>query len=415
MTVHFIVNPVSGGGLSAKMWKKVEPELKNYFVNYKSEFTAGRGHGTYLAREALKSGSKLIVAVGGDGIINEVVNGFFENDIPINPDAELGMINFGTGSDFARTIKHSVDFEDILKPLQIERSEPCDVGLCTFTNDLGSMQKRYFINVADMGIGGLVTREKEAAGGFRLGKLGYLLETLKATLSFKNVESEITIDSHPSFNTKILSVIVANGKYFGGNMLISPYSDIYDGYFDVIVIGDVPRLGRLFAMSKIYSGKHLDHKNVGYFRAKKIKIVTKSSALIELDGEPSGCAPVIFEVIKQAVRVKGRARTMERIQEELPVRLKVCRKARENESEMIAMSQDISVGGVKLVIKDKVGVGDEIELKYNLPSSMEPLTIKGDVISVKRGQNDHWEVSVQTTKMNTKDKARLVEYINLQK
>ncbi len=411
MNVHFIVNPASGGGLGRTMWPRLEPELTKCFAEHHVVYTERRGHATVLASEALAHGASLVVAVGGDGTINEVVNGFFDGGRPVNPDAEFGMINLGTGSDFARTIRFSTDIVDFLKPLCVARSEPCDLGRCTFTTPDGATQERYFINIADLGIGGEVARKKAAVEKWRLGRLGYLWTTFSTMLAYRNIPAEIAIDDHPPIATNMFSVIVANGKYFGGDMLISPYSEIYDGYFDVIVIGDVGTFKKIFTMRKVYQGRHLDLKEVGFFRAKKITVRTTRPALLDCDGEQPGQTPATFEVIPHAIRIKGRARIHERIPQELPVRYAIYEKSLARDATHVGMTRDLSTNGISFVATERAYVGDKIEIKYNLPCSLETIVARGEVIKADALGDGKWNVSLQIVDIGRKNRALLKEYL----
>ena len=181
----FIVNPRSANGSTGKLWEQLAHVIRGEIGDLNAEFTATANHATELTRRALDEGFEMVVAVGGDGTINEVVNGFFDAGTPVNPDAVLGVISRGTGSDFIKTLEIPKEIGAACRTLSGRRTRRCDIGYFTSTGPDGEKLERHFINIADFGIGGeaveRVNNTTKAFGGF----VSFLYGTIKTLLVYK--------------------------------------------------------------------------------------------------------------------------------------------------------------------------------------------------------------------------------------
>jgi YegS/Rv2252/BmrU family lipid kinase len=301
--IFFIVNPVSAGKKTLKEWPVFEIKLKEKGFKFDWIYTEYPEHATIITREVIKSGYDLIVSVGGDGTMNEVLNGFFENGNLINDEAKLAVFARGTGCDFIRSFGIKRGFENFVKILEKNEVQKLDVGKVSFLHTSGQVVTKHFLNISDVGLGGETTRRVNKTKKHLKGFLAFLIGAMLTILKYRNKTIELEIDGKIVKNEKINSVIVANAKYFGGGMYISPNSEVNDGLLDIIIIGDFKTLELIRDFHLIYNGKHLTHQKISHYKAKKVKITSEPVALLEFDGEQQGTTPAEFEIIQQAVKV----------------------------------------------------------------------------------------------------------------
>ena len=300
-----IVNPKSQGGKLGKRWTEVGEILGRAFP-FDEVMTQGVGDATRLAREALKGGAERIVAIGGDGTVNEVVNGFFDNGAPIAPNATFGLIPYGTGGDFRRTVGLPKEIADAAAVIAAGERRKIDVGKLGFVATDGAPATRMFANIASFGVSGVVDRLVNESGKKLGGKLSFMFASVRATWSYKNQRVQLVFDGRDRVDLSINTVAVANGKYFGGGMKVAPDAELDDATFDVVSIGDLG-MGEVLSMSrKIYKGEHLAMDKVSVRRAKVVEAEgIEPGAVIELDvdGENPGRLPARFEIVPAALWV----------------------------------------------------------------------------------------------------------------
>ncbi len=293
-TPLFIVNPRAGGG-KARSFLPLGGEIR---------FTDGPGHATELARDGLKEGRSLIVAVGGDGTLNEVVNGFFEGNRPLNPSAELGVVGIGTGCDTIKSFRIPKDPRKAFRLLDDFEARSIDLCRVGFRDHHGEEALRYFINIAEAGLGGAVVfstnKSTKKLGGF----LTFFLGTLQAILHHRNATLELQVDGDLPRALVAANIVVGNGKYFGGGMKILPRAEFDDQLLEVLVMGDLSRLELLANLGGVYFGTHLKHPLVECFRASRVKISSTRPLLLDVDGEQPGTTPADFEILPKALKVR---------------------------------------------------------------------------------------------------------------
>jgi len=299
-----VVNPNSQGGRLGKRWPELADTLARAFP-FDDVQTKGPGDATRIAREALRSGAERIVAIGGDGTINEVVNGFFDDGAPIAPDASFALIPYGTGGDFRRSIEVPLDHAEAAAVIAANKRKQIDVGKLELTRRDGTRAIRMFANIASFGVSGVVDRLVNESGK-KLGRLSFALATARAAWSYKNQRVQLVFDGDPQSRVEatVNTVAVANGKYFGGAMMVAPHAELDDGQFDVISMGDfgfgdVVKSGR-----RLYQGTHLAMDKVTSRRARIVDAEpVDPSATVELDvdGEPLGVLPARFELLPAAL------------------------------------------------------------------------------------------------------------------
>ncbi|MBD3228993.1 MAG: YegS/Rv2252/BmrU family lipid kinase [Candidatus Lokiarchaeota archaeon] len=306
--MFIIINPKSGNGKTEKRWKNIiQPLLDSKDFKYEFEITEYQNHATEIARERVKAGEDYIVAVGGDGTFNEVVNGFFENNELINPDVILGLVSSGTGSDTIKTLGHSKEFEDAVDILKNGIDKKVDIGLARYKNFEGEPESRYFINVGDVGLGGDVVDRVNKTTKIFGGKVSFLIGAIRGILHHKKVNSKIIIGEKEDqeYECDLNLVAVGIGQYFGGGMWICPNAINDDGLFDIVTIQDAGRWKLLTNIGKIYDGKHLEMPEAKeHPRAKRVKVEAQEPLFLDLDGEQVGTTDVEFTIIPQAVLIK---------------------------------------------------------------------------------------------------------------
>jgi YegS/Rv2252/BmrU family lipid kinase len=302
-----VVNPASAGGKAGKQWPETSALLHAQFGAFDEARTAAPGDATTLTREAIRGGAEMVVALGGDGTTNEVVNGFFEEagGPAVNPDAVLGLLPFGTGGDFRKTLGLGLDLTENVQRLRGRESRQIDVGRMTCVGHDGQELVRHFINIASFGMSGdvdaRVNRSRKTLGG----KLTFMVATVRSLLSFDNVRIRLTLDDREPFERLCNTVSVANGKWFGGGMKVAPNAEPDDGIFDLIGFGDVGIGWFATKQGLLYKGEHLDDSRVFSDRAARVRAesVEEREVLIDLDGEQPGRLPATFDVLPGAIRV----------------------------------------------------------------------------------------------------------------
>jgi len=299
--MRMIVNPVAANGAVSKRWPQMRDILRAEGGQFDASFTTGPNHATQLAREALSAGYRTIVAVGGDGTLNEVVNGLMLESM-VNPTVNLGIIPGGTGSDLVRTLGIPHDCRAACHRLLRGKPHCIDLGLVTCVSE-GREIQRYFLNVAGLGFDGEVAERVNRSSKALGGTIPFLSSLFVKLLTYQNKTVEVTLDGQQRLQQKVNSVLVCNGRYVGGSMHIAPHAALDDGLFDVVIIGDTGRLEVIANVPRIYRGTHLSHPKVDEYRARKVRAKAQERMLLQADGELIGEAPATFQIIPQALQV----------------------------------------------------------------------------------------------------------------
>jgi YegS/Rv2252/BmrU family lipid kinase len=296
---RLIVNPTAGAGRTAKKWPYIKALLKNTGLRFEHDITEAPGHAIELAKSAVNKGYKLVVSVGGDGTINEIVNGIYATgDMK---DVELGIIGTGTGSDYIRTIGVSKYYQESCHHLMNPMKKSVDLGMVEFTQN-GQPAKRIFANFAGLGFDAEVVKATTKKFKNFGGKPAYLMGLLSTFTTYKNRQIQITINGQTE-NHKVCTIVMSNGKYGGGSMLLAPNADPCDELFDVIIIGDVTKPDLLRSLPRIYKGTHLTHPKVMVKRTNLITISSDEPMAIQADGDLLGEAPARFTVLPSVLNI----------------------------------------------------------------------------------------------------------------
>ncbi|MCI0476433.1 MAG: diacylglycerol kinase family lipid kinase, partial [Anaerolineales bacterium] len=295
--------PTAARGAMRERWCAIEATLRAENFAFDFVFTERPWHAVELTRAALDAGCDLIVAVGGDGTLNEVVNGMFTADgTPINPNAALGVITSGTGGDFARTAGIPRDPTAAARQLaHATQTRAIDLGEMIFTR-AGKETRRFFANIAGIGFDAEVIERTESGGKRGGGTIPYYSALVTTIWKYRNKQVVVQMDDQ-RVEGKMNAVVVCNGKFFGGGMQISPNSNLADGILDVIILGDLGRFEVVMNTPRLYNGTILEHPKVTTYRARTIVVEPAQRMLIEADGEFIGPGPATFRVCRGALNL----------------------------------------------------------------------------------------------------------------
>lgn len=294
-----IVNPVAGASATYRKWPKISSLLRHIGLPFEFQYTEGVGHAIELAREATNNGCQLLVAVGGDGTVNEVANGILLSK-DLN-EATIGIISTGTGGDFIRSAGIDRDYIKACSSLTGTRRRLIDVGVVEYYKD-GQSHRRFFINSSGIGFDAAVAETSNRLPKFLGGTIPYIIGLLKSLVGYQNKPVTISMGDKTE-SKRILSVVVANGRYFGGGMRVAPLADIDDGLLDVIAVGDMGKLELLKAFHTIYKGTHIHHPKVEMEKTTRVRIESTEKFLVHADGEFLGEGPVSFGLIPSALSI----------------------------------------------------------------------------------------------------------------
>jgi len=301
--IVFIVNPHSGNGSTGRKWADIHAAAESRLGTFTSCMTSGPGDATRIARSHLLDGAEVIVCVGGDGTLNEVVNGFMDEDGPIRKDAILGFIPKGTGCDFVRTTAIPRGIEESLDTIRCCHSCLIDIGRLRYRSHDDAPCTRYFHNITSFGLGGevvdKVNRTTKAFGPF----ISFIWSTLITLLCYGKKTIRLKVDDRYDEEIKIWNVAVANGQYHGGGMQVAPEAVINDGLFHITVIGDLSLAGVFRHLPKLYNGKINKIREVSFLTGKKVEAYSEQPVLLDVDGEQPGRLPVVIDIIPSALWV----------------------------------------------------------------------------------------------------------------
>lgn len=300
-----IVNPVSANGRTGRNWPRIAGEMKEAGLQFDVQITSKSGEATLLAQTALQQGYQNIIAVGGDGTLNEVLNGFFEseNSSLINPEARLGLISSGTGRDFIKTINYSKDIKQACRTLARNHTRTIDIGKVCYQNSEEKRSSSFYINIAGMGMDGetvdRVNRTTKVFGG----KVSFLWGTIAALIQYRNRELTLEIDGMTRYHGEATLVAVANGQYFGGGMRIAPEAELESGHFDIIIVDGMTKPEVIANLHRIYLGTHLSHPKVCMMRGRHVRATSSQRVLLNVDGEQPGVLNAEFELLPQKLQL----------------------------------------------------------------------------------------------------------------
>jgi diacylglycerol kinase (ATP) len=296
--VLLIVNP-SRGRQAVRQLARMEGALEALGVRTDVWFTEHQGHGAELAHRGLSEGYATIVAVGGDGTVNEVVNGTAGSGVAV------GALPLGANNDFLRSLgvwtwQQACD----VVAQGVERQ--LDLGLAEYQNEAGERRRRHYAVLADVGFGSEVVRHtprrlKHALGG----GLGYIVSLYRTAVGRRGGARRMKVwaDGRLRYDERLLLMEALNGMYAGGGLKVAPRARMDDGFLDVFLVREMSWFKIWTLFPTIFQGTHIEHAKGEYFQVREVAVEAEGSVSLSLDGEVLGSTPAKFSVVPAALRV----------------------------------------------------------------------------------------------------------------
>lgn len=286
----FIINPVAGKGKSIEFKEKIEDIFKDLDLKYEIVITEKSGYATRKVKELTSKEKCRVYSIGGDGTLNEVLNGM------IGSDSSLAVIPAGSGNDFARTLYGDISCDNILQKLIYGKEKTIDVA---------KLNERYYLNISSVGFDANVVNNARKYKKYRLisGPMAYAIGLINSLITFKSMKLIFEVDGK-EIDTEMYLIAVANGKCYGGGISIAPNAEIEDGFLDVYAIRR-PKVHRLIRfLPKVIKGKDIrDIDEVTYIKCKKIRVKAKDEITTNIDGEIAFLNDMTFEIIPKAINI----------------------------------------------------------------------------------------------------------------
>lgn len=286
MSYCFIVNPTAGKGRGAKVAANLDNLLMGK-IEYTILTTEYAGHGVELTQKAIDEGARYIVSVGGDGTMNEVLNGIGESNIP------LGIIPVGTGNDLARTLGIPLDFEKSLEVLLNGK---------VISIDLGKERDNYFSIITGIGFPSDVMYHVNTTSSLFKGPLKILAGIYKTMNKLRPLPLTITTDQS-TFDCEVMGVFILNCKFTGGGLRIAPEADHQDGLLDMVLMHSMSKWDFLRLVPKTYSGKHVTHPQVEIIRTSSFSVMSNEPLRKLVDGNVIGSTPLEGKIIPNGLKI----------------------------------------------------------------------------------------------------------------
>jgi YegS/Rv2252/BmrU family lipid kinase len=298
-----IVNPKAGSGKGLSDWPVISNQLNRSGVDFTCVFTEHKFHAVELTVKAINDGFRKLVAIGGDGTINEIVNGLFIQQKAAPNEISLAVIPAGTGNDWLRMFGIPATYSKAVQSIVNHRTILQDVGLITFYESR-IRHRCYMANMAGMGFDAMVNRLfNHLKDEGRYSKNMYLRGTFRTLLSYRPKRFAVTVDGEPMYEGPVFSAAVGIGKYNGGGMNQMPNAVIDDGLLDITIVKKMNPFRVLYHFRKLYNGKIYTIPKVLARQGKRVSIETYPTSPIEIDGEAMGYSPFTFELIPQSIKV----------------------------------------------------------------------------------------------------------------
>jgi len=297
-----IVNPIAGGSSVRRQWPRIRRQLHNIGLSFDYEFTRGTGHAAELARQAAEIGYPCLVAVGGDGTVNEVANGLLCSGR--SGSTILGIVSAGSACSFARSLGIAQDYAGACSLLKGGKIAVIDVGVVQCQSNRQLVQ-RYFLNTADVGLGSAMVDAWTRLPNYLGRSVNHGLRTVQGlSCLYKHRNTIIKLHEGDKVETIFSSdIIIANGQYFADGMQIAPYAKLDDGLLDIVSVRDLGRSELLKMWPALYKGNHIRNPKIKEVKSTGITIESEDSLFVEADGIMLGETPASFWVIPSALTV----------------------------------------------------------------------------------------------------------------
>jgi len=297
-----IVNPNAGSGKGGKDWERIAALLVKAGIHFSVRFTEKRGHAIMISKESIVEGFRKIVTVGGDGTLNEVLNGAYLQNSCKPSEISLGLIPVGTGNDWGKMFGIPLIYEGAIEIIKQDKTMLHDVGVINYMSGEQTLT-RYFINTAGVGFEAAVVKkaniQKEKG---KSNRAIYLYNLFSSLVSYKHAEVTLYIEDQIIKN-RIFSINAGNGRYCGGGMRQTPDALPDDGLLDVTVIKEIGRIEIIKNLKILYDGTILSHPKIDGYRVKNFRVESVQQLMIEADGELLGHTPAEFSVIPAGIKI----------------------------------------------------------------------------------------------------------------
>jgi YegS/Rv2252/BmrU family lipid kinase len=297
-----VVNPNAGSGMGAKDWKTIASLLDKYKIKYRSVFTTKKHDAIRISRRGVEDGYRNIIAVGGDGTVNEVVNGCFRQKACDTKELTVGAITVGTGNDWGRMFDIPMDYEGAVRVISQQKRFLQDAGVVYYYFGTRRL-KRYFINIAGLGFDAIVCRntniQKDKG---KSSKALYFWTLLRSLLGYRYTSTEVDIDGNV-FTNEVFTMSLGIGKYSGGGMIQTPNAIPDDGLFDITIIKRMRKGEVIRNLKMLYDGSILEHPKTAGYKGKIILVDSDPLIHLEADGESLGHSPIEFNIIPKSINI----------------------------------------------------------------------------------------------------------------
>jgi YegS/Rv2252/BmrU family lipid kinase len=301
-----VLNPASGGGALKRRFARVEAKLKAALGPIEIERTRAPRDAERIAREAVRAGVERIIVAGGDGTMSEVVTGLI--GAGLGRYAQIAPLALGTGGDLLRTFGAARRVEAAIERIAAGKTRRVDAGRVCFRDLEGRERISYFLNVASLGVSGLVTKLVNEMPKRLGGRLSFLLATLQALGRYRPAPIALEIDGKPFFEGPLILATAANGRFFGGGMEVAPEARPDDGLLDVVIVSGLSKPELLLKLPRLYGGSHLGIPGVAFARCRRLAAAPLAGCqgvFTEVDGEPLGVLPASYEVLPGEITLLG--------------------------------------------------------------------------------------------------------------
>ncbi len=302
--VHIILNPVAGSFKGSKIEPLVRSLAEKYWPGqFELVCTRYAGEAVELAARIGAAGNSTVVAAGGDGTINEVINGLLSQQPSSGTPCTLGIINCGSGAGLAQTLHLPSAIEAQIEGITTWPSSPLDVGLISYTDPSREPRQRRYISECQIGLGGAVVSRVSTAHKRFGGKVAFGHVAVGQLFAYHSTQMELRCDGYPVFSRPLIGIVAGNGSRCAGGMRLTPDAQPFDGLLDVLSIFEMSLMQRIRSFSKVYTGQHVRLPYFDLRQAREIAIESDPPVWVESDGELLGVTPCSIRIEPGAVQV----------------------------------------------------------------------------------------------------------------
>lgn len=305
--VRLVFNPRAGAGAALRRLPELVDAMNDLDLPFEIAKTCGPGDATTIARRSFDDGIDLLAVVGGDGTLNEVVQAYIDDRGDAIRGPDLALVPIGTGGDTKRTLGLSGDLRSNVRRLRYGSARPYDLASMKLVDFDGRTTVKAFVNITSFGVGGITDKLVNETPKWLGGRASFFIGSARAMLQYRNEHVRVVVDDELFHDGPVFNVAMANGRYFGGGMMIAPGADPSDGSLDVVCLGDMARLEALALSRKIYKGTHVSVDKVTTTRGSIVEAVARSASqnvLLDMDGETPGKLPITVRLLPGALQVR---------------------------------------------------------------------------------------------------------------